>query len=271
MNKPHLWDYERKQASKGINWVGYCGWIKLHRKGLDSGLIKNHKLWVFWTWCLLKATHKKTKQMVGYQMVELEPGQFIFGRKAASEELEMSEQTIRTCLQHLKDFKNITVKSTNKFSIITVVNWHTYQQSEEPSNQQVTSNQPATNQQVTTNKNVKNVKNVKKKDKPPIIPQNEFNQFWLSYPKKKSKGQALKTWNQLEKTKILPPLQILLDAIAAQKAGRDWQKQGGKYIPYPSTWLNAYGWNDEVASIKPQIMSDAGMRTAKMLAGLKLK
>ena len=29
----------------------------------------------------------------------------------------------------------------------------------------------------------------------------------------------------------------------------DWKKQNGKYIPYPSTWLNQKRWEDEVITI----------------------
>jgi hypothetical protein len=132
------------------------GYIKYWRKTLDSGWLKNHKLYAFWNWCLLKATHKQHKQIVGRQEVHLQPGQFIFGRKRASEEVNLSEQEVRTILGFLKRAQNITIKSTNKFSIITVVNWHIYQGIDEagqPSDQQ-TSNQP-----VTTNKNEKNEKN----------------------------------------------------------------------------------------------------------------
>lgn len=125
------------------------GWIKLWRKSLDSGLLQNPDLWTFWCWCLLKASHKPTRQLVGWQMVELEPGQFIFGRKAASKELPLSEQTIRTCLKKLKNLENLTIKTTNKFTIITINNWDTYQQQEIENNQQInqhlTSSQPAAN------------------------------------------------------------------------------------------------------------------------------
>lgn len=136
------------------------GYVRFWRKSLDSGMIQNHKLWVFWTWCLLKATHKPQKQMVGMQMVELEPGQFIFGRKAASKELKISEQTIRTCINRLKTLENLTIKATNKFSIITIVNWDSYQQEisqpNQPNNPQVTSNQPAANHKQ-THKNIRSI------------------------------------------------------------------------------------------------------------------
>lgn len=73
----------------------------------------------------------------------------------------------------------------------------------------------------------------------------EFAQFWAAYPRKKSKGQARKTWDKISKAKELPDLSVLLAAIAAAKAGHDWQQADGKYIPYPSTWLNDQGWEDE--------------------------
>jgi hypothetical protein len=98
----------------------------------------------------MKANHRTDyKQVVGFQEVILQPGQFLFGRKKASEETFLSEQNIRTCLTFLKKSRNLTIKSTNKFSIITVVNWSTYQYIEDETNRQtnkqLTSNQPATN------------------------------------------------------------------------------------------------------------------------------
>jgi len=137
------------------------GWIKLFRKVLDSGWLRNHKLWVFWSYCLLKASHKDHSQLVGFTQVELRSGQFVFGRKQASIDLNMTQQSIRTCLKNLKKAGNLTIKSTNKYSIVTICNWEFYQNDQlaiqpakqQASNQQVTSKQPASNQQVTTNKN----------------------------------------------------------------------------------------------------------------------
>mgnify|MGYP000356042858 CR=1 FL=1 len=143
------------------------GWVKLWRKSLESGLLQNHQLWAFWCWCLMKASHKTKKQMIGYQMVELKPGQFVFGRKQAANELGMSEQQVRTCLKKLKKLQNLTTKPTNKFTIISIVNWETYQQeqarnqpTEQPAaNQQLTSSSPAANHKQEC-KNAKNEKNI---------------------------------------------------------------------------------------------------------------
>lgn len=112
------------------------GWIKLHRQALLNGWLQNHRLWAFWCYCLMKASHKSTTVMVGYQRVSLEPGQFIFGREKAAEELRMTVKQVRTCLNALKRAGNVAVKTASKYSVITVVNWSTYQGHEVEEGQQ---------------------------------------------------------------------------------------------------------------------------------------
>jgi hypothetical protein len=80
--------------------------------------------------------------------------------------------------------------------------------------------------------------------------QDDFDAFWAAYPKRKSKGQALRAWAASAKHR--PALPVILAAIAAQCAGHDWLKDGGKFIPYPATWINAQGWLDEVRQAPPQ-------------------
>ena len=69
---------------------------------------------------------------------------------------------------------------------------------------------------------------------------NDFETFWLNYPKKKSKATALKAW----KTKK-PRLDDVLFALSWQKESNDWTKSNGQFIPYPATYINAEGWKDE--------------------------
>ncbi len=124
------------------------GYIRTWRKVLDSGWLKNHKLWVFWTYCLLKASYKEFNAIIGLQVVHLMPGQFIFGRKKASKETGLTEREIRTILEFLKKAGNLTIKTTNKFSVITIVNWSIYQSQENENDQlndqQVTNKGPHT-------------------------------------------------------------------------------------------------------------------------------
>jgi hypothetical protein len=136
---------------------GCEGWICLHRKALSNGWLKNHKLWAFWCYCLLKASHKEHKVIIGNQQITLQPGQFISGRKKASKETGLSEQQIRTCIDSLKTMQNLTIKTTNKFSVVTVVNWASYQSDTNKVTSKVTSNQPATN-------HIQQCNNVRKKN-----------------------------------------------------------------------------------------------------------
>lgn len=80
----------------------------------------------------------------------------------------------------------------------------------------------------------------------------EFERFWASYPKKRSKGDAFKAWRGTREQR--PALDKLLKALAVLKASPDWTKDGGQYIPYPSTWLRAWGWEDvpevEIESVR---------------------
>lgn len=248
------------------------GYVKLWRKTIDSGIMQNPVLWTFWSWCLIKASHKPCKIMVCYQEVPLEAGQFVFGRKMAAKELRLTQQSIRTCVASLVKMENLTIKSTNKFSVITITNWHIYQECENEINhqinQQLTSNQPATNQQLTTNKNVK--KNIQVKDRledinshcansdesaPMATPKKhipytkDFETFWRAYPRKTGKGAAWNSWRRLNGSKP-DDMEIILNAIDQHRRTEQWNRDGGQYIPLPATWLNQRRWEDDPESAK---------------------
>ena len=81
----------------------------------------------------------------------------------------------------------------------------------------------------------------------------DFAVFWDLYPKHKAKADAEKAWRQT--LKVRPKLGVLLDAIEAQKLTRDWQKDGGAYVPLPASWLRGKRWLDEVQAdaVTPRI------------------
>ncbi len=87
-----------------------------------------------------------------------------------------------------------------------------------------------------------------------------FETFWKIYPKKKSKGQAEKAWKATKPDEQL--LATMIATIERATKSEDWLKEGGKWIPYPATWLNAKGWADEITSapnghISPQPKAEA--------------
>ena len=88
---------------------------------------KNHNLFRVWVWCLMRASWAEREISVGLTKVFLEPGQFVFGRHAAAAELGMSPSTVYDCLQRLVSDNKLDIKSDNKKSVVTVVNWALYQ------------------------------------------------------------------------------------------------------------------------------------------------
>jgi hypothetical protein len=76
-----------------------------------------------------------------------------------------------------------------------------------------------------------------------------FETFWSAYPRKVKKDAARKAF---EKRKVDEALLLkMLAALDWQRTSPDWIKDGGQFIPHPSTWLNAAQWEDEQQQLKP--------------------
>jgi len=149
--------------------MGEQGFIKLHRSILGWEWWQDTNTLKVFLWLLLNANWEDSR----YKGIEVPKGSLVVGRKKMAESLGISEQSIRTALEHLKSTNEITIKTTNRFSVVTVTNWDKYQccdlELTNKSTNKPTNNQPTTNQQLTTYKEYKNIRN--KEDK------NKFNQF----------------------------------------------------------------------------------------------
>jgi len=75
-----------------------------------------------------------------------------------------------------------------------------------------------------------------------------FNLFWEEYPKKVNKVTALKSFEKLNPDKHL--LDVIIKGIAFFKETKEWKKDDGQFIPYPTTWLNNKRWEDEITKTK---------------------
>ena len=70
-----------------------------------------------------------------------------------------------------------------------------------------------------------------------------FEDFWRAYPRKTAKGAAIKAWAKIAPT---PETQALMgQALEWQRTSEQWVRDGGHFIPHPSTWLNQSRWLDE--------------------------
>lgn len=136
------------------------GYIKLYRKLIMWGWYQDSVVKDLFLHFLLTASFKDFVWM-GQKM---KAGQLITGRKKLAEDLGFTEQQIRTAIEKLKSTGEITTKTTNKYTVITVVNWVNFQSDEETLTNTSTNEQPTNNQQTTNKqphrKNVKNDKNI---------------------------------------------------------------------------------------------------------------
>lgn len=72
-----------------------------------------------------------------------------------------------------------------------------------------------------------------------------FDEFWSEYPKKVGKDDARKAWKKRKVDRELADRMIA--AVRSQRDSKQWRRDGGQYVPNPSTWINQGRWQDEVA------------------------
>ena len=136
-------------------------YIKLYRKFADWEWYKKNNEKALFLHCLIKANYQDGR----FQGYEVPKGSFITSEQHLIDETGMSRQVIRTALKNLEKSQEITRKTTNKFTLISVVNWEQYQGGIDEDNQQIkhqlTNNQPTTNHQLTTIKEIKESKEYK--------------------------------------------------------------------------------------------------------------
>lgn len=117
------------------------GWICLHRKMVDWEWYDDVNTFKLFMHLLLSATYKSDD----YKGEKLKPGDVFTGRKRLSIDSGLSEQQIRTALKKLEKTNEITIKSTKKYSIISIVKWEEYQSINQQPNQEATKKQPRSN------------------------------------------------------------------------------------------------------------------------------
>jgi len=134
------------------------GWIKLHRRLINWEWYNDSKMVHLLLHLIMSANHKDGK----WKGVLVKRGETIVGLNKLKEQTGISVQSLRTCMNRLKSTSEITIKTTNKYSVVTILNYDSYQSQEvdnKQTNKQLTNKQQTTNIQSTTNKNEKNKNN----------------------------------------------------------------------------------------------------------------
>lgn len=137
------------------------GWIKIHRKIWDNPVVtKDPARIATWVWLITHATHKPHDTLFGGKRITLMPGQLITGRKKLARELHVNEHKIDRMLRAFKNEQQIEQQSKPYGSLITIKNWHKYQDFEQQNEQQMSNQRATSEQQVSTKQECKECKEV---------------------------------------------------------------------------------------------------------------
>lgn len=103
----------------------------------------------------------------------------------------------------------------------------------------------------------------KQRETPPLSPPSEpkqdtllqrFDEFWQQYPKKVGKQAALASWKRIHPDAVL--FEKIIQAVSAAKNSDQWQRDNGRFIPNPTTWLNQGRWDDELPQTQKEGMTN---------------
>lgn len=195
--------------------------ILINRKILQWGWYKDANTFRVFIHLLLNANWKDGEYL-GHKILR---GQCVFGLKKLTDDLGISIQQARTALSHLKSTNEITITSTNKFSIATIVKYNNYQLSSLLNNNQtnIQDNIPSTNEQQTTNNIQKgNKENKLLNNNPPYNPPKEpttINQFIKSLDRSEKFKSAFRDFAEMRKT-IKHPMTVRAAQMILSKLDR---------------------------------------------------
>lgn len=213
---------------------------------LECGFIKIYRSLCAWEWYddvntktlflhLLLTVNYEDKQWHG---MEIKRGSRVTSLATLAAETRLSVKAVRTALKHLNETGEVVSQGHAQNTVVTVVNYDKYQQEGKPSAKQgQTEGKAGSNEGQQCNK-AKKDKESKNKDLC------AFDELWELYPKKQSKNEAMKSYIKLKPSAELQA--TIRNAVATAKTCEDWRKEGGRYVPMLSTWLNNRRWEDEI-------------------------
>jgi DNA replication protein DnaD len=146
------------------------GWVKLWREQYDSWISKKPFCDGYaWSYLYSQANHKKGMVNFRNEYIEIERGQLLTSKLKLQEKFGWTRWHITSTLRALERREMITYRTTNRYIIITIVNYNKYQGSEEQDDEQnniQNDNRTTTDdQQPSINKNKEKKKKYIKKKK----------------------------------------------------------------------------------------------------------
>jgi len=133
------------------------GFIVIHRKILDWEWWNDTNTTRLFFYLILKANWEDKK----WRGITVKRGQVITGIFKLGQQTKMTVQQTRTALSKLKSTNEITIQSTNEYSLVTINKYNKYQDTNQQNNKRTTNEQQTNNKRVTTTKPLKPLKPLK--------------------------------------------------------------------------------------------------------------
>lgn len=137
------------------------GYIKLYRKMLDNSVcMKDSTHFALWCWLLMNACWKPTKVTFGGKTITLKPGQLTTGRNKIAKALSEQASKIYRTLSQFETEQLIEQRTDRQCTLITILNWDKYQESEQACEQEVNNDRTTSEQRNDTKEEYKEYKNI---------------------------------------------------------------------------------------------------------------
>ena len=263
------------------------GYVRLHRRLLQN------PIWTQLTpavlkvavYFLLRANYKSVEWYDGARTETIPAGSFVTSYASAAAACSLSVQQVRDAFAHLKRTHFATYRRTPRWTLVTVVNWATYQTTANDENTpENTDRNSCGNRQGTTDKEIKKLRtntcasgDAQFDDLPPIDdpplrttepgalfavepisqqgPEPEavqlswFQRWWAIYWRKRDRKKAWLAFKRHVRTQAR--FEQVMKATKAQASEMFGKEE--KYRPHGATWLNGERWDDETekAPLRP--------------------
>lgn len=231
------------------------GWVKLWRKLLDNEVLQHETRLALFVRMLLRASAEPCEVWFKGKTRQLGRGQLWLSERDEAHAISCDRQRIRSALTVLQKAGIVTRTITQDATLISIVNFDTYQNgaarvNPDPNprvNPELTQAQPTEQEEEEDKKGEGNQdsspagaddEHKANGKRPPKDTQADFERFWTVYPRKVGKGAArLKFDAALRHADIATLLAGVGRYVANKPAHQDWC--------HPATWLHQQRWLDE--------------------------
>lgn len=185
------------------------GWFKVHRQVFDNPICtKDAEYFFVWCYLLSEARYEEERVLFGKEEILLEKGQLITTTKEIASKLNISESKVVRILKRFEIEKQIEKRTSTKNTVISILSWDLYQESEEQNDKRVknerkTSEKPVTNERKTNGKPSYYIKEDKKEINEEI--KNERKEVATYYPDDEKLNNTFSDFVEMRK-KIKKPM-----------------------------------------------------------------